>query len=76
MTQLAAAGEKLRTMAVQRRGGGRAGSQTKHNPAARSRSRRVGAALNGTMLGLMLLPSREAGEPSQANLLLQEVTSR
>lgn len=39
-------------------------------------SRRVGTALGDAVLGLMLILSREAGEPSQENWLLQEVTSR
>ncbi|KAM6259509.1 uncharacterized protein M6G45_006625 isoform 1-T1 [Spheniscus humboldti] len=68
--------EKLRKTAVQRRDGGRDRSQNKHDPTVKSWSRRAGTALGGAVLGLVLLPSREAGELSQANWLLQEVTSR
>ncbi|CAM9328756.1 unnamed protein product, partial [Bubo scandiacus] len=76
MTQLATVQEKLKKAAAQRRDGRRAVLQNKHDPTVRRRSRQVGAALGDAVLGLMPLPSREVGELSQANWLLQEVTSR
>ena len=76
MTHLITVREKLKKAAAQRRDGRRAVLQNKHDPAVRRRSQQVGAALGDAVLGLMPLPSREVGKLSQANWLLQEVTSR
>lgn len=71
-TQLGTAREKIRKTAVQRRDGGKDGSQTKHDPAVRSQSCRCS---RWCSVGNNAASEQGGSKTSQANWLLQKVTS-